>query len=345
MFIYTGDESGLVKCVEIEGMNEKHEDSAENKKKRIKGASSKNVSFKKTDDKKIVSEDGKDEQSETYKNITTVDGTLSIARKNGKVELLNLKTQEKKSFCDSIFKEKVNLKVNGIRISEYNYVGLETNLTQIFFIMYEYGKYENSDNGDILPFTVKIGHGQCAMKTQKNQIDKFAVGGIEQELTLWDINNIEFKENGTEIWKSPSSSPLFKAKNVADNYLDMRSPVWVTNIEFLKPETFDTTKIVIGTGYGQVRVYDTTASNKPVLDWKIIDEPISSMTVANNQQLGGKKEMVYSAYLKQRMTCVDWDFVDGFGNEKNENLDDIWSGIETLKEKPKSKRTMEKISS
>jgi ribosome biogenesis protein NSA1 len=60
-----------------------------------------------------------------------------------------------------------------------------------------------------------------------------ASGGKENELKIWDVNKCE--------------QPIFRAKNVADNWMQLREPVWVMCVDFV-----DQNKVAIGTAYHQV---------------------------------------------------------------------------------------------
>ena len=63
-----------------------------------------------------------------------------------------------------------------------------------------------------------------------------ATGGKENDLKVWDINNLGTKKE-----------PLFRAKNLPDNWIQLREPVWVMCVNFLDPH-----RIVVGTAYHQV---------------------------------------------------------------------------------------------
>ena len=65
-----------------------------------------------------------------------------------------------------------------------------------------------------------------------------AIGGKENELRVFDLNDLSTKKE-----------PIFKAKNLPDNWVLLREPVWVMSIDFL-----DENRIVIGTAYNQVFV-------------------------------------------------------------------------------------------
>lgn len=63
-----------------------------------------------------------------------------------------------------------------------------------------------------------------------------ATGGKENDLKVWDLNNLSEKKD-----------PIFKAKNLPDNWVLLREPVWVMSIDFL-----DANRVVVGTAHNQV---------------------------------------------------------------------------------------------
>ncbi|KAF9171186.1 WD repeat-containing protein 74 [Mortierella sp. AD011] len=69
---------------------------------------------------------------------------------------------------------------------------------------------------------------------------------------------------------------IFKAKNVKNDHLDLRVPVWNTDFHFLSQ--YDTTRIAVGTRNHQIRVYDTkSGARRPVVDAEVGDMPIVAM--------------------------------------------------------------------
>lgn len=101
----------------------------------------------------------------------------------------------------------------------------------------------------------------CMVQNQhcKNVI---GTGGKENELKVWDINT------------SSNDGPIFCAKNVKNDWLNLRVPVWVTGIQFLEEN-----KVMTGTGHHQIRVYDIKAQRRPVLDMQFDEYPISAVTL------------------------------------------------------------------
>ncbi|KAK3718783.1 hypothetical protein QZH41_014033, partial [Actinostola sp. cb2023] len=92
----------------------------------------------------------------------------------------------------------------------------------------------------------------------------------------------EAKQNDLKIWDlNKSGENIFKAKNVRNDTLDLRVPVWVTDLGFLP--SAGSPKVVTGTGYHQLRLYDTAAKNRPVFSMDFEDCPISSLCVTDQE--------------------------------------------------------------
>jgi ribosome biogenesis protein NSA1 len=78
------------------------------------------------------------------------------------------------------------------------------------------------------------------------------------------------KENELQVFDIASEKVEWKAKNVPNNFLDLRLPVWVTDLQFLRNS--NDRKIAICTAYGQVRLYDVRAQRRPVLSAVVTDK-------------------------------------------------------------------------
>ncbi|KAJ3299747.1 WD repeat-containing protein 74 [Borealophlyctis nickersoniae] len=109
------------------------------------------------------------------------------------------------------------------------------------------------------------------MQVHPAQPHIFATGGDERDLCVWDITKAEKVEEGGLA----KLQPIWKAKNVKNDFLDLRVPVWITNLRWLSDT--DTTRIVVGTGYHQIRVYDTKKARRPVLSVEIGEHPVRSL--------------------------------------------------------------------
>jgi len=94
-------------------------------------------------------------------------------------------------------------------------------------------------------------------------------GGQKNDLKLWDLNRPD--------------EPIFRAKNVPNDFLDLQVPIWVTDLGFL-PSQGAQARVAVGTGYHQVRLYDTKAQRRPVLSFDFGESPVSALAVTDNEK-------------------------------------------------------------
>uniref|UniRef100_A0A8C2EXV3 WD repeat-containing protein 74 n=1 Tax=Cyprinus carpio TaxID=7962 RepID=A0A8C2EXV3_CYPCA len=113
---------------------------------------------------------------------------------------------------------------------------------------------------------VNVGNGVCRMQQNQSQRHRVATGGKENPLKVWDLERPD--------------KPIFTAKNVAHDWLDMRVPVWVRDIGFIP----DSDKIVTCTGHHQVCVYDpSTPQRRPVLEARFGEYPLTALSLPASQ--------------------------------------------------------------
>ncbi|EPQ02235.1 WD repeat-containing protein 74 [Myotis brandtii] len=109
---------------------------------------------------------------------------------------------------------------------------------------------------------LRVGPGVCRMRQDPVHPHVVATGGKENALKVWDLQG--------------SEEPVFRAKNVRNDWLDLRVPIWDQDIQFL-PES---QKLVTCTGYHQVRVYDPASpQRRPVLEATYGEYPLTAMTL------------------------------------------------------------------
>ncbi|XP_070577591.1 WD repeat-containing protein 74-like [Ptychodera flava] len=130
---------------------------------------------------------------------------------------------------------------------------------------------------------INVGENICKMRQNPDKKNLLATGGKENDLKIWDLENY--------------SEPIFKAKNVRNDFLDLRVPVWVCDMQFL-PES---SKIVTCTGHHHVRLYDpSTPQRRPVLSVEFDEYPLmalslvpgaNSVIVGNSQGRMGKIDL------------------------------------------------------
>ncbi len=106
---------------------------------------------------------------------------------------------------------------------------------------------------------ISVGQPVSKMRQAPSNCDVIAVGGKQLDLRLYSLNEKK------QIWK---------AKNVRNDWLNMPVPVWVSDMDFFKEEKDGNTsssyhKLVVGTGYSEIRIYDTRAGQKPVHFYKL----------------------------------------------------------------------------
>ncbi|KAK8389349.1 hypothetical protein O3P69_008828 [Scylla paramamosain] len=99
-----------------------------------------------------------------------------------------------------------------------------------------------------------------------------ATGGKESDLHLWDFNTPE--------------EAIFTAKNVKPDMLELRVPVWITDISFLG----DHHSIAISSRHKHIRLYDPKRQRRPTISFEWEDSPltrISAVPSSNGQVVVG----------------------------------------------------------
>nr|XP_019569523.1 PREDICTED: WD repeat-containing protein 74 [Rhinolophus sinicus] len=128
-------------------------------------------------------------------------------------------------------------------------------------ILRVWGDTEKETSSDPL-LELRVGPGVCRMRQDPVHPHVVATGGKENALKVWDLQG--------------SEEPVFRAKNVRNDWLDLRVPIWDQDIQFL-PES---QKLVTCTGYHQVRVYDPASpQRRPVLEATYGEYPLTAMTL------------------------------------------------------------------
>ncbi|XP_065385542.1 WD repeat-containing protein 74 isoform X2 [Macaca nemestrina] len=123
--------------------------------------------------------------------------------------------------------------------------------------------HDNDKNTSSDPLLeLRVGPGVCRMRQDPAHPHVVATGGKENALKMWDLQG--------------SEEPVFRAKNVRNDWLDLRVPIWDQDIQFLPGSQ----KLVTCTGYHQVRVYDPASpQRRPVLETTYGEYPLTAMTL------------------------------------------------------------------
>ncbi|XP_074097086.1 WD repeat domain 74 lethal (2) k09848 isoform X2 [Cotesia typhae] len=108
---------------------------------------------------------------------------------------------------------------------------------------------------------IKTNENLHAMRQNKFNNNIIATGGKEHPLQLHDLEQDKI---------------TFKEKNVRHDWLEMRVPIWVSDIGFLT----DSSKIATCSRYGYVRLYDPLVQKRPVINIDIKDQALTTLAIA-----------------------------------------------------------------
>ncbi|CAG8538383.1 14524_t:CDS:10 [Rhizophagus irregularis] len=174
-------------------------------------------------------------------------------------------------------------KVTGEHKSSARFVGLFANDRQVTCTDKGIVRYQSilEDNLSTIETTLTLAPDLCRLRVHPKEHHIFACGGKERELSLWDVNS--YKEGICFIKtqkKEQKAGLVWMSKNVSHDFLDLRVPVWITDLQFLSEQ--ETTKLVVGTKYHQIRIYDTKAKRRPVSDYNIGNNPVVSLIIGRN---------------------------------------------------------------
>ncbi|KAF8136311.1 WD40-repeat-containing domain protein [Boletus edulis] len=111
--------------------------------------------------------------------------------------------------------------------------------------------------------------------------ETFAYGGDEVEVSIW---NIERAFDSKKRKKAETLFPgeVWRAKNVANDYLGLRQPIHNTCLTYMSPSSSShQTQILAGTRFGDLRRYDTRSGRRPVSDFKGVGKAGGVKSVEN----------------------------------------------------------------
>ena len=128
--------------------------------------------------------------------------------------------------------------------------------------------------GEVGNFQVKSPLSSC-----DTCLDGIAFGGRENDLQIYDHESLQL------IWKS---------KNVLNDKLNLRQPIWITALEFLRPNIDSVSSgahIATGTGYKQIRFYDTLTNQRPVQSMEIGEYRVTAIKSASTTNEQDNKKL------------------------------------------------------
>jgi len=116
---------------------------------------------------------------------------------------------------------------------------------------------------------LSVGSSVCRMRRSLLNEHLIATGGKENPLKVWDLNAKDIQK------------PIFVAKNVRHDWLELRVPVWEADFRFMENDDV----IATCTGNHYVRLYDRRGEcRRPVLQINWSDHPFTTMSVNNHDR-------------------------------------------------------------
>ncbi|XP_012270766.1 WD repeat-containing protein 74 [Orussus abietinus] len=112
---------------------------------------------------------------------------------------------------------------------------------------------------------VNAGENLHRMKHDKTNKNIIATGGLEHELKLFDLE---------------TQKQTFVAKNVPHDWLQLRVPVSISDIEFLP----NSTKVVTVGKFGHIRLYDPTSQRRPVINLEIKETALTCLATCGRER-------------------------------------------------------------
>eukprot|EP00347_Sterkiella_histriomuscorum_P013541 403364316 len=97
------------------------------------------------------------------------------------------------------------------------------------------------------------------MKQSPFDSNKIVIGSKDSLLQIWDINQATQGSSGKA--KGDSKKPIWQAKNVANDELDLAIPMWDTDMCFLGTPN----NMVACTAYGEIREYDSREGRRKAI--------------------------------------------------------------------------------
>jgi len=128
------------------------------------------------------------------------------------------------------------------------------------------GGREDMSEEEVAKHVLKLREGRklCRMRQCPEASSLVGVGGKETELQVWDLDR-------------PDEGPIFTAKNVAPDKLQLRVPVWVSDLAWMSPN-----EVAICSRHGHIRLYDIREGSRRRRPVSSLEWPEDCGPVANS---------------------------------------------------------------
>lgn len=258
---------------------------------------------------------------------TVINGTqFSVARKDGSVQVMSTLDgsiiKDIKVYTPATIDNKKSRKISN-NLKAEQFIGINCH-DGIIYACTDLGKLfiidTNVNDSELIIKSVNLNQQNLwCMKMHPKQHNIIATGGEERELCIWDLDKIKKDEEDENLLKI---EPIFTAKNVKHDFLNLRVPVWVTCIQWLDED--DITKIVIGTGHHHIRVYDTKKARRPILSVEHGEYPIRSIALNKD-----KTQVIFSdTYGSVNVVDINNGKLIGSFKGFSGSVSDLWSNPE-----------------
>ncbi|KAI8799589.1 WD40-repeat-containing domain protein [Cladochytrium replicatum] len=292
---YTGDEMGQVKCIKFLDTSVRKPDPETRKHKRARldddsasDAKQKKMVEEDVEHCKVVSWGRIDREREvtmmTLSKSATQPTIIVVGRKSGEVDVMS-GTDGAVLANFRVFtpaKDKNGRPVMNKMNEREHFVGLHhSTLTNELVTCTDTGFLRVHDCATgAEKGCVNLGQDQLCRMRVKPQTSPdggvvFATGGKDREVCVWDLDVVLKTESGEK------AEPRWKAKNVRNDVLDLRVPVWNTDMAWMEGEG---EKIVVCTGIHFIRVYDLKAGKKPTLNIEVGEHPLKYIALIPGTQ-------------------------------------------------------------
>ncbi|KAK7205560.1 hypothetical protein BZA70DRAFT_278397 [Myxozyma melibiosi] len=153
-----------------------------------------------------------------------------------------------------------------------------------------------------LEYYAFIGDPVNAYRVHPNRPNIIAYAGKERELEISQITNVQTAEDAGDSSSSSSSKwcvappqygpynahelalhKLWRAKNVKNDELELRVPVWISDIRFLDcdravdAQSLNDFRVAVTTRFGHIRLYETSKSRRPLVNVEVGEHPLVAL--------------------------------------------------------------------
>ena len=116
---------------------------------------------------------------------------------------------------------------------------------------------------------LREGKELCRLRQNSLARQQVGVGGKEVELQVWDLAR-------------PDSGPVFRSKNVKEDSLCLRQPVWVSDLCWTGPAS-----VAVTSRHGQTRLYDLRSGQRRPqheVSWEEKEGGVANTAIARLEQ-------------------------------------------------------------